>query len=179
VSDAGVSDAGVSDAGVSDAGIGGLSDAGMALGVAVEAYQAAVSDFDREVARLLGVNETALRCLEILVQDVPEITPRLLADRLGLTTGSVTSLLDRLEHLGYLTRSPHPSDRRKLIVRATEAATQRAGELLGPMLAEGAELLGRYSAGQLELITDFLVRTRELQQAHTERLRQRAPYPKA
>jgi DNA-binding MarR family transcriptional regulator len=40
-------------------------------------------------------------------------------------------MLDRLEKLGYLTRSPHPSDRRKLIVRATQTATQRAWELIG------------------------------------------------
>jgi MarR family len=37
-----------------------------------------------------------------------------LADRLGLTTRSVASMLDRLEKTGYVTRSPHPSDRRSL-----------------------------------------------------------------
>lgn len=145
----------------------------------MEGYQAAVDDFDREVARLLGVNETDLRCLEILIRDVPDATPRLLADRLGLTTGSVTSMLDRLEKTGYVTRSPHPGDRRKVIVRATETATRRAWELMGPVAAEGQQqLLARYSAGQLDLITGFLVRARELQQTHTRRLRQRQPYPR-
>jgi DNA-binding MarR family transcriptional regulator len=148
------------------------------LGEALEGYQAAVDDFDREVARLLGVNETDLRCLEVLLRDEPEATPRLLADRLGLTTGSVTSMLDRLERIGYLTRTPHPSDRRKVIVRATETATRRALELMGPLVAEGQEqLLARYSVEQLELIADFLSRAREQQQAHTRRLRQRRPYP--
>jgi DNA-binding MarR family transcriptional regulator len=149
------------------------------LSEAVESYQASVDDFDREVARLLGVNETDLRCLEILVQEVPEATPRLLADRLGLTTGSVTSMLDRLERIGYLTRSPHPSDRRKLIVRATETAATRAWELIGPLVTEGhRQLLARYSAEQLGLITDYLTHAHDLQQAHTRRLRQREPYPR-
>jgi DNA-binding MarR family transcriptional regulator len=149
------------------------------LGEGMERYQASVDDFDREVARLLGVNETDLRCLEILIQDVPEATPRVLADRLGLTTGSVTSMLDRLEKAGYLTRSPHPSDRRKLIVRATEAATQRTWELMGPLVAEGNQrLLRRYSAEQLDLITEFLASARDLQEAHTRRLRQLRPYPR-
>jgi DNA-binding MarR family transcriptional regulator len=151
------------------------------LGAAVEGYQAAVDDFDREIARLLGVNETDLRCLEILMQGPAEsVTPRDLADELGLTTGSVTAMLDRLERIGYLTRSPHPTDKRRLIVRATEAARLRAFELLAPMLEEGNRILAdRYSAAELELITDFLTRTTDLQSAHTQRLRDRAPYPRA
>jgi DNA-binding MarR family transcriptional regulator len=156
-----------------------MPDAAARLGAAVADYQSAVDDFDREVGRLLGVSETGLRCLEILVQHVPEATPRQLADRLGLTTGSVTSLLDRLESLGYVTRSPHPSDRRKLIVRATEAATGRAWELMRPLLTDGQELVARYSAEQLGLITDFLNRARGLQEAHTRKLRPQQPYPKA
>jgi DNA-binding MarR family transcriptional regulator len=151
-----------------------------ALGEATEAYQAAVNDFDRETARLLGINETDLRCLEILIRDAPRATPRLLADRLGLTTGSVTAMLDRLEKAGYVTRSPHPDDRRKVIVAATETAVGRAWELVGPLVAEGQErLLARYRPEELDLIADFLVRARELQQEHTARLRQRPPYSRA
>lgn len=150
------------------------------LGEVMEAYQASVDDFDRESARLLGVNETGLRCLEILIQDTAEVTPRELADRLGLTTGSVTSLLDRLEKAGYLTRAPHPGDRRKLIVRATDTAVQRARELIEPLVADGHErLLSHYSAEELGVITDFLTRARDLQESHTQRLRQLPPYPRS
>ncbi|MCM6772435.1 MarR family transcriptional regulator [Nocardia sp. CDC159] len=144
-----------------------------AVGEAVARYQAAVDDFDREVARLLRVNETDLRCLEILIRDVPEeATPRLLADRLGLTTGSVTTMLDRLGKLGYITRSPHPTDRRRLIVRATEAAAADVFALIGPLVEEGQrELLTRYSRGEVEVIVDFLTRAGDLQLAHVRRLR--------
>jgi DNA-binding MarR family transcriptional regulator len=143
------------------------------LGVAVQAYQAAVDDFDREVARLLCINATDARCLEILIQETPGgVTPRELADRLGLTTGSATTMLDRLEKVGYITRSAHPSDRRKLLVHATATARERAYELIGPLVAEGQRtLLSRYSAKQLELITEFLTRAAELQRDHVARLR--------
>ncbi|WP_089100337.1 MarR family winged helix-turn-helix transcriptional regulator [Streptomyces hyaluromycini] len=142
------------------------------LGRVVQSYQAAVDDFDRELARLLGVNETDLRCLEILL-DVEETTPRALSAKLGLSTGSVTAMLDRLEKLGYLTRSPHPTDRRKTVVRATPDCTERVYDLMGPFLADTAErLLPHYTPEQLALVADYLTRSRDIQQEHTERLRQ-------
>ncbi len=143
------------------------------LGAAVQGYQAAVDDFDREVARLLGINATDARCLEILLQEAPDgVTPRELADQLGLTTGSATTMLDRLEKVGYVTRSAHPSDRRKLLVHATATARERAFALIGPLVAEGERtLLSRYNAKQLELITEFLTRAAELQREHVARLR--------
>ncbi|WP_406776194.1 MarR family transcriptional regulator [Mycobacterium sp. SMC-21] len=142
------------------------------LGAAVQGYQAAVDDFDREVARLLGINATDARCLEILIQEAAGVTPRELADRLGLTTGSATTMLDRLEKVGYVTRSAHPSDRRKLLVHATATARARAFELIGPLVDDGRRtLLSRYSGAQLELITEFLTRAAELQREHVMRLR--------
>ncbi|QIS22621.1 MarR family winged helix-turn-helix transcriptional regulator [Nocardia terpenica] len=149
------------------------------LGEAMESLQAAVDDFDREVARVLGINETDLRCLEILIQEVPDsATPRLLADRLGLTTGSVTTMLNRLETIGYLTRSPHPTDRRMLIVRATDTVVRRVFELITPLIEQGQQqLLTRYSSQQLALITDFLTNATTLQQTHVQRLRRLESYP--
>ncbi|MEV5534347.1 MarR family winged helix-turn-helix transcriptional regulator [Streptomyces prunicolor] len=141
------------------------------LGAAVQAYQSAVDDFDRELARLMGVNETDLRCLEILFA-VEEITPRELSRQLGLTTGSVTTMLDRLEKLAYLTRTPHPDDRRKTLIRVTPEATQRAFGLIGPFLEDaGRKVFDRYAPEQLELVIDYLTFSRDVQQQHVERLR--------
>jgi DNA-binding MarR family transcriptional regulator len=145
-----------------------------ALSDAIARYQAAVDDFDRECARVLGVNETDLRCLEILIREQDEATPRLLADQLGLTTGSVTTMLDRLEKMNYVARRAHPTDRRKVIVSATAEASRRAGDLIGPLIADGNEFLRGYSVAQLESVREFLTRTTELQQRHTARLRQTA-----
>jgi DNA-binding MarR family transcriptional regulator len=145
-----------------------------ALSDAIARYQAAVDDFDRECARVLGVNETDLRCLEILIRERDEATPRLLADQLGLTTGSVTTMLDRLEKMNYVARRAHPTDRRKVIVSATAEASRRAGDLIGPLIDDGNEFLRGYSVAQLESIKEFITRTTELQQRHTARLRHTA-----
>ena len=150
---------------------------GPRLGAAVQGYQGAVDDFDRELARLMGVNETDLRCLEILL-GVDQIAPKQLAARLGLTTGSVTTMLDRLEKLGYLTRSPHPTDGRSTLVCITQAAATRAYGLITPFLNDaGQQISDRFSAEQLETVIEFLTYSREIQEEHTERLR-KLPAPR-
>ncbi|WP_217548089.1 MarR family winged helix-turn-helix transcriptional regulator [Streptomyces sp. GbtcB6] len=142
------------------------------LGEATRAYQAAVDDFDRELARLFGINETDLRCLEILLLELPEALPSQLAERLGLTTGSTTALLDRLEKAGHLARSPHPTDRRKSIVRATPAFQKAAYDLMAPLVDEGHQMVAdNYTPQQIATITDYLRRAIALQQRHTRQLR--------
>lgn len=151
---------------------GTAPDRNRSLGDAVRGYQAAVDDYDRELARALAVNETDLRCLEILLQELPEASPSQLAERLGLTTGSVTTLLDRLEKAGYLSREAHPTDRRKTIVRATPALQERAYALIGPLLVEGEKMVDEnYTAEQVDVIADFMTRATALQRRHIERLR--------
>jgi len=141
------------------------------LGEATQAYQAAVHDYDRETARLLGVNETDLRCLELLLA-ADELSPRELSVQLGLTTGSVTAMLDRLEKAQLLARTPHPVDRRRTVVKVTPDGARRCYEIIAPHIEDGArELGGKYSAEQLRLITEFLRTNTTIQTRHTERLR--------
>ncbi|MFD5144034.1 MarR family winged helix-turn-helix transcriptional regulator [Streptomyces sp. NPDC058401] len=151
---------------------------GARLGKAVQDYQSAVDDYDRETARLLGVNETDLRCLEILMS-TEETAPSALSAQLGLTTGSVTTMLDRLEKAGYLTRSPHPTDRRRTLVRVTPEASQRSYALIAPFIEDSTrQVMERYTAEQLELVADFLTFSQGIQQEHVQRLRETpAPGP--
>ncbi|MFI9383758.1 MarR family winged helix-turn-helix transcriptional regulator [Kutzneria sp. NPDC052558] len=141
------------------------------LGQATQDYQAAVEDYDRETARLLGVNGTDQRCLELLLGS-GELTPRELAERLNLTTGSVTVMLDRLERLALLARAPHPSDRRKVTVRITEDGARRCLDLRMPLIEEGGrEVAAKYDAAQLALVIDFLRTVTDIQRRHVDRLR--------
>jgi DNA-binding MarR family transcriptional regulator len=141
------------------------------LGHEVQAHQAAVDAVDAAAAGYLQVNRTDLRCLEILYQG--EALPSQLAAKLGLTTGSVTVMLDRLERLGYVTRSADPSDRRKVVVRITPKAARRATKIYGPVAQEGErDVLSRYTAAELRVLLDFHRRSRELQERHVARIRQ-------
>jgi DNA-binding MarR family transcriptional regulator len=141
-----------------------------AVGDASRALQAAVDALDEAVAGLLGINRTDLRCLDELLQ-VGEAAPARLAERLRLTTGSTTTLLDRLERAGYVTRSPDPQDRRKIVVRPTPLVLRRAQEIYGPLAAEGAQDLAQLTPDELDAVLRYLRISRDLQQRHLRRLR--------
>ena len=46
-------------------------------------------------------------------------TPKAVAEEVGLTSGSVTALLDRLEASGHIHRVPNPCDRRSVLLQTT------------------------------------------------------------
>jgi DNA-binding MarR family transcriptional regulator len=92
-------------------------------------------------------------------------------NRAGATSGSTTTLLDRLERAGYITRSPDPRDRRKIVVRPTPLALRRTHEVYGPIAAEGAQALERFTPAELGVVLRYLQISRELQQRHLQRLR--------
>ncbi|MFI6047506.1 MarR family winged helix-turn-helix transcriptional regulator [Nocardia sp. NPDC051321] len=133
-----------------------------------QSLQAAVDSVDSAAAAVLGVNRTDLRCLEILLAG--DATPSVLATALGLTSGSVTTMLDRLAKLDYVVRHPEPGDRRKVLVRITPEAAAKAWEIYGPIAEEGASDVGRYTADELRTVLDFLRSSRELQERHQSRI---------
>jgi DNA-binding MarR family transcriptional regulator len=69
------------------------------------------------------------------------LEPSVIADRLLITTGSVTSLLDNLEKRGLVRRLPHPQDRRKLLIDITPTAQAIVDELLPSLHAREREVM--------------------------------------
>lgn len=66
--------------------------------------------------------------LGILADSPSPLPPNEIADRLILTRATMTGLLDSLERRGYVTRRPHPSDRRMLLVEITDEGRRVAQE---------------------------------------------------
>jgi DNA-binding MarR family transcriptional regulator len=75
------------------------------------------------LARQAGISETDLDALEHLEADGP-LTQRDLGERLSITSGAVTMLIDRLEAAGWVRRGPHPTDRRYVLVKLTAKAAK-------------------------------------------------------
>ena len=75
-------------------------------------------DMDREFARL-GLTASRVRLLWE-VQQRGAATQRELADALKVSARNVTGLIDGLVATGFVTRQPHPQDRRATLVQFTE-----------------------------------------------------------
>jgi DNA-binding MarR family transcriptional regulator len=136
------------------------------------AYQTATDRLDELGQRIMGINRTDGRCLDILDR-AGRITAGRLAAESGLTTGAVTAVVDRLERAGYVRRVPDPSDRRKVLVEVTEKAERLAEEIYGGMAARGRRLLERFSDEQIELFIQLMRGARELTTGNTEELLER------
>lgn len=72
------------------------------------------------VERRHGLSNAAAQTLAIIEGAGEALAPSVIAERLMITTGSMTSLLDTLERRGMVRRRAHPSDRRRLLVELTD-----------------------------------------------------------
>jgi DNA-binding MarR family transcriptional regulator len=130
--------------------------------------------FSQAVADRVGMNPTDLEALDILARNGPMTAGRL-AELTGLTSGAVTGLVDRLERHGYAMREPHPSDRRRVIVRPLlERAERDLDPAYDGMRQAVEELLASYSDEQLAIILHFLRRAAALTHEQIAALRAEA-----
>ncbi|QKS12413.1 MarR family transcriptional regulator [Curtobacterium sp. Csp1] len=78
---------------------------------------------------LRGLHATDLRFLVFVAGADAGVTPKHASDHLELTTGAMTSLIDRLEQRGHIERRPNPGDRRSILVHLTPSGVAVAGEV--------------------------------------------------
>lgn len=102
-----------------------------------------------------GINATDLDALEHLEAGGP-LTQRQLAERLSLTSGAITMLVDRLEASGWVRRLPHPSDRRSTLVELSRQALARTPAGLVAYHARIRAIAAKVGAGHRAAVRDFL-----------------------
>jgi DNA-binding MarR family transcriptional regulator len=138
------------------------------LSLAIRASQNVSDAFDEKVAERLGINQTDLRCLDILNQR-GSMTAGQLAQAMHLTSGAITTVVDRLEAAGYANRVRDTEDRRRVLVELTPRAEETAS-LYEPLFLGSVELLKERTDQELEVMIDFLERGREMVERELERL---------
>ncbi|MEK8107134.1 MarR family transcriptional regulator [Micromonospora sp. M12] len=102
------------------------------LSMASRRYLAAYVLFNQAIADHLGLHPTDVQFLSLLSAAPAPPTVREIADMTGLTTGSATRLVDRLERGGYVRRTPDQKDRRRVLVtrcRSASTVSRRSGSI--------------------------------------------------
>jgi DNA-binding MarR family transcriptional regulator len=100
----------------------------------------------------LGITDT--KTVSILMQEGP-MTAGQIARRLCLTTGAVTSLVDRLEKQDLVKRDADPADRRRVVVSVNQPAWDARENVYQSMGKAFSELLATYSTEQLEFLVHY------------------------
>ena len=77
------------------------------------------------LSRRVGIRVSRQRILSLL-SERGEMPQRELRELLGIQAGSFSALAARLEERGFLTREQDPADRRRILLRLTDAGRERA-----------------------------------------------------
>lgn len=120
---------------------------------------------ERKSGRQRGQN----RILSILLEN-PKMGQRALQEQLGIEPGSMSEILAKLEEKGFLVKEKDESDRRRMIIRLTEAgkaAAEAERSESGKPLAE--EIFSSLTADEQEELKEMLRKL--LTQWHMERQR--------
>src|SRR5215831_2879121 len=119
----------------------------------------------------IGINSTDLNCLNILSFS-GHMTAGELARATGLTTASITGVIDRLEEAGFVRRERDPNDRRRVVVRLSlDKAVSDVASVFATMLRHWRDMASRSSDDELRLIVDFYGRVEQVFRKHLIRLR--------
>lgn len=88
----------------------------------VEFYEK-FSSWERDVVSASGLSPAQMHTIEIIGHS-DSLRMKELAAKTGVTTGTLTVMIDRLEQQGLLQRQPHATDRRSWLVTLTDKGKQ-------------------------------------------------------
>lgn len=105
------------------------------------------------------------------------MTAGALAAELGLTTGAITAVVDRLERAGHLSRVRDERDRRKVLLEHSAEGRARAEEFFAPVRRRSDAVMDQFSAAELQVVSRYLAATGAAVAAQREVLAAQAHQP--
>jgi DNA-binding MarR family transcriptional regulator len=109
----------------------------------------------RMARETLGVGVNEMQACAFIAAEGPR-TPSEIADRLQITTASVTELVDRLQRDDLVSRLPHPTDRRKLLVTLTPDGVRKSEQVQERFSAIMARCATDLSPTERDAVLNFL-----------------------
>jgi DNA-binding MarR family transcriptional regulator len=100
-----------------------------------------LDEINRHRATATRLSASACQTLAVLDGTEEPLSSTEIANRLLVTTASMTSLLDTLERQGLVRRVPHPSDRRKVLVEISDEGRETIDRVMPMVHAANASAL--------------------------------------
>lgn len=125
---------------------------------------------DIRAARRLGLDHTELAAITALAAE-GDMTLGQLGERVGLTSGAVTRLADRLEAVNLAVRRAQEGDRRVVILCATPLAHEQARAAIDGWVRDVQSAYSRLGPRQQPAVSRFLSELAELAERHAEQAR--------
>ncbi|MDG4862135.1 MarR family transcriptional regulator [Streptomyces sp. T-3] len=141
------------------------------LGNESRRYMASYALFNQAVADHVGLHPTDLQCLNLLSLEPEPVTTGHIAELTGLTTGSATRLVDRLERAGYVVRERDTADRRRVLVSTVPERMAEFGAVWEKLGGGWLAHFDAYDERELALLITHMKRTVEFTAGQIERLR--------
>jgi DNA-binding MarR family transcriptional regulator len=132
--------------------------------------------FAMSTADHLGMNLSDMLCLGILSSTGP-MTLGQLASMIGLSTGSVTGLVDRLERLDLVCRERDIEDRRRIVLHLNTGRAEEIGQAFVPMLESSWQHLEQFTDDELNVIFRYIDGAIGFMQIATREMRARDKSP--
>jgi DNA-binding MarR family transcriptional regulator len=131
----------------------------------VREYTSAVLRHAAATAKRMSLEASELAALEHLQATGP-MTQKHLGERLSMSPGAVTAMIDRLESRRYVQRTPNPEDRRSALVGITRAGIEESLRHLWPYIEDMRALEEGLSEEERAVVARFLrAATRATQRA--------------
>jgi DNA-binding MarR family transcriptional regulator len=127
--------------------------------MAIHAFRRTLTEFQRRLGTAMK-GEVSMADVFVLqyLAHAGDATPSMIASFTGLTSGSVSTMLDRLEAAGYVARKRGAKDRRQVLVQLVPGARQ---ELMASMLQahhEVGQMFDGWSTADIEALVGLLER---------------------
>lgn len=126
--------------------------------------------FQNVAADLIGLNASDMQCL-ILLSHKGIATPSELSRYAGITSGSTTTMIDRLEKNGFIERLRNPEDRRSVNVVIQDDAKEQIASIFRSAREAQEALVSEYSVEELEVLHDFFKKSVDLWGQEREKIR--------
>jgi DNA-binding MarR family transcriptional regulator len=121
----------------------------------VRQHSSAVLRHAAATAKRMGLEASELAALEHL-QAAGPMTHKRLGERLSMSPGAITAMIDRMEARGYVERIPNPEDRRSALVRITRRGIEESLRHLWPYIEEMKGVEEGFSEEERAVVARFL-----------------------